>query len=65
MATLDSLKQKLKCAAADIESAQPAQMSPLSDAQYSTGFKALAGQMAYRDFIIPQLSSLLKSLLET
>jgi hypothetical protein len=65
MATLDSLKQKLRCAAAEIESSQPAQMSPLSDAQYSAGFDTFEGQTAYRDFITPPLSLLLESLLET
>jgi hypothetical protein len=66
MVTLESLKQRLEYAPTEIQSShQPAQMSPLSDAQYSTGFDALAGQMAYRDLIIPQLSSLLEFLLET
>jgi adenine phosphoribosyltransferase len=65
MATLDSLKRKLRRAAAEIEPSQPAQMSPLSDAQYSAGFDSFKTQTAYRDFITPQLSSLLESLLET
>jgi hypothetical protein len=66
MATLDSLKRKLKCAAAEIQSSsQLTQATPLSDAQYSAGFDTLAGQEAYRDFIIPQLSLQLETLLET
>jgi hypothetical protein len=65
MATLDSLKRKLRCAAAEVEPSQPVQMSPLSDAQYSAAFDTFEGQTAYRDFITPRLSSLLESLLET
>jgi adenine phosphoribosyltransferase len=65
MATLDSLKRKLKCAAAEIQSSNRAQMSPLSDAQYSAGFDTFAGQEAYREFIIPQLSLQLEILFET
>jgi adenine phosphoribosyltransferase/phosphomevalonate kinase len=66
MATLDSLKRTLKCAAAEIQSPNHAQPSLLSDAQYSAGFATLAqNSESYRDFIIPQLSLQLESLLET
>jgi hypothetical protein len=66
MATLDSLKRNLQCAAAEVSSSsQPTQKTPLSDAQYSAGFDTLADQEAYRDFIIPQLSLQLETFLET
>jgi adenine phosphoribosyltransferase len=66
MATLDSLKRDLQSAAAEIQSSsQLTWKSPLSDAQYSAGFDTLAGQEAYRDFIIPQLSLQLETLFET
>ncbi|KAF3769368.1 phosphoribosyl transferase domain protein [Cryphonectria parasitica EP155] len=65
MATLGTLKQALrqKCTAAKLPSTQP-----LSDAQYSAGFDILLqdlGWMTYQDFIIPQLSQLLASLVDS
>ena len=65
MATLDSLKQSLRSAAAEILSQQRAHTSPLSAEQYSAGFSAFANQMAYREFKIPKLPSLVESLLQT
>ena len=65
MATLDSLKQELRSAATANKSPNTPKMSNLSDEQYSAGFSTLAAQKAYRDFIIPQLSSLFSSLLSS
>lgn len=66
MAFLDSLKRTLKHAAAEIQFPNHGQPSPLSDAQYNAGFATLAqNSESYRDFIIPQLSLQLASLLET
>lgn len=63
MATLDSLKQALrqkdKTTASSLK-------QPLSDTQYSAGFDILvrgSGWITYQDFIIPQLSQLLATLL--
>lgn len=65
MATLDSLKLALRQKAM-AKASSPKQ--PLSDTQYSAGFDILvqgSGWMTYRNFIIPQLSQLLASLLNS
>ena len=65
MATLDSLKKVLR------EKARErllSQKQPLSAEQYSAGFDILvrdSGWITYQDFVIPQLSQLLASLLES
>ncbi|KAG6116716.1 hypothetical protein E4U14_008421 [Claviceps sp. LM454 group G7] len=65
MATLESLKEKLRHTAAPEASHQ----RPLSDSEYSAGFAILTGnsttQSAYPGFIIPQLTELLTPLAET
>lgn len=59
MATLDILKQALLQDASDHEK------NPLSEAQYSNGFKTLArGATVYQDFIVPQLCQVLTSLVD-
>ncbi|KAF2124046.1 hypothetical protein P153DRAFT_327887 [Dothidotthia symphoricarpi CBS 119687] len=63
MATLTSLKHSLVQRVQKESSKQP-----LSDAQYTAGFDVLvrdSERTTYRDFIIPQLSQLLTSLLES
>jgi adenine phosphoribosyltransferase/phosphomevalonate kinase len=63
MATLESLKRALR---QRVKAAAPSLKQPLSDTQYSAGFDILvqdSGWMTYQDFIIPQLSRLLASLL--
>ncbi|KXH26778.1 hypothetical protein CSAL01_00324 [Colletotrichum salicis] len=65
MATLDHLKSVLRQQAAAHGSTAT---QPLSDAQYSAGFRsfeASPGCKAYQDFILPQLSQLLDSLLHS
>ncbi|ROW10798.1 hypothetical protein VPNG_05355 [Cytospora leucostoma] len=65
MATLESLKWALRQKATATASS-PKQS--LSDTQYSAGFELLlqgSGWLAYKDFIIPQLSQLLDSLFES
>ncbi|OQD78792.1 hypothetical protein PENANT_c080G00113 [Penicillium antarcticum] len=64
MATLDSLKCVLRQRATETASLR----MPLSDKQYSVGFDTLVrgpGWMIYQDFIIPQLSQLLVSLISS
>ncbi|KAI5867324.1 phosphoribosyl transferase domain protein [Durotheca rogersii] len=64
MATLDTLKWALRQKASTTSSPKRS----LSDAQYSAGFKILvqgSGWLTYQDFIIPQLSQLLASLLHS
>ncbi|TLS31302.1 hypothetical protein PpBr36_03417 [Pyricularia pennisetigena] len=63
MASLDSLKLALRHRAATATQT----LSPLSEAQYSAGFDMFvkeSGWAAYQDFIIPQLSRLIASLLD-
>jgi adenine phosphoribosyltransferase len=65
MATLESLKRALRLKA-EAKASTSAPKQPLSDVQYSAGFDILvrdSGWMTYQDFIIPQLSQLLTSLL--
>lgn len=61
MATVKTLKAALRERVVGVSPLS----QPLSDLQYSAGFNIVkeAGQIKYRDFIIPQLSSLLTSLL--
>ncbi|EFX04755.1 6-hydroxy-d-nicotine oxidase [Grosmannia clavigera kw1407] len=64
MATLDALKGALR----QHSTATSSQKQPLSNAEYSAGFDILAqgtGWMVYQDFIIPQLSQLLASLVSS
>ncbi|KAI1136306.1 phosphoribosyl transferase domain protein [Hypoxylon sp. FL0543] len=65
MATLNSLKQVLK----QTETVRASSVKqPLSDAQYSAGFNILlqgSGWLTYEDFIIPQLSQLIISLVNS
>ncbi|KAK6423026.1 hypothetical protein LTR81_004283 [Elasticomyces elasticus] len=64
MATLDCLKKALK---QKIESIAPPLKKPLTDLQYDAGFDLVTqgNRTSYQDFIIPQLSQTLASLLET
>lgn len=65
MATLDSLKWALRQKATALASSQT---QPLSDTQYIAGFEILMqgpGWATYQDFVIPQLSQLLASLLNS
>lgn len=65
MATLDSLKRALKQKATETASS-PKQS--ISDTQYHAGYDILSqgsGWLAYQDFIIPQLSELLATLLNS
>ncbi|KAJ4188638.1 hypothetical protein NW759_016807 [Fusarium solani] len=61
MATLDVLKRTLRQKATETASSFPIQ--PLSDTQYSAGLDIVqdSGWLTYRDFIIPQLSLLIAS----
>lgn len=63
--TLDELKQTLQLEASATKSSS---RQPLSDTQYSSGFDVLArgsGRVIYGDFIVPQLSQVLSTLLES
>jgi adenine phosphoribosyltransferase len=65
MATLNSLKQALRAKATE---ATPLPTRLLSDEEYSAGFNVLLHNSewtTYRDFIIPQLSELIDSLLDS
>ncbi|KID83875.1 phosphoribosyl transferase domain protein [Metarhizium guizhouense ARSEF 977] len=65
MATLESLKRSLRHKATTIT---PSLTRPLSDSQYSAGFDILLGGpgwFTYQEFIIPQLSVLLESLVNS
>ena len=63
MATLDELKVALR---QKFASTAPSSTQPLSDSQYGSGFDILKqGSNTYRDFIIPQLSQLIVSLLRS
>ncbi|VUC37965.1 unnamed protein product [Clonostachys rosea] len=65
MATLNSLKASLREKASEIGGFLPTE--PLSDEQYRAGFETFTqdcGAETYREFIIPQLSQLLASLLK-
>ncbi|QSZ35437.1 hypothetical protein DSL72_008307 [Monilinia vaccinii-corymbosi] len=65
MATLDSLKRALR---EEVTAKSSSQKQPLSDTQYNAGFEILMNgseSMSYKDFIIPQLSELLVSLLKS
>ena len=65
MATLDSLKSALR--GITTKNATPGRKS-LADDQYSAGFDILvhgSGRKIYQDFIIPQLTQLLASLLDS
>lgn len=63
MATLEALKRALR----ETAEATTSPMLPLSDEQYKSGFDILreGRQKTYQDFIIPQLTSLVESLLKT
>ncbi|KAL5399368.1 hypothetical protein PMIN03_012684 [Paraphaeosphaeria minitans] len=64
MATLDHLKQTLRCQTKGIMFSG---QKPLSEEQYSSGFGILVegSKMSYQDFIIPQLSQLLRPLVDS
>ncbi|KAK5674306.1 hypothetical protein LTS10_012890 [Elasticomyces elasticus] len=64
MATIERLKQALK---QEIETNAPLYMKPLTDSQYDAGFALLTqgNRTTYQDFIIPQLTRVLVSLLKT
>ncbi|KAK5725405.1 hypothetical protein LTR15_003591 [Elasticomyces elasticus] len=64
MVTLDCFKKALK---QKIETTAPSLKKPLTDLQYDAGFDLLThgNRTSYQDFIIPQLSQTVASLLET
>ena len=65
MASLDALKQALR---QEVKTANLSSKQPLSDEQYSDGFKILvwgSGRTTYQDFVIPQLTQLLTPLFNT
>ncbi|KAK5168331.1 uncharacterized protein LTR77_006900 [Saxophila tyrrhenica] len=63
MATLNLLKWSLQ---QEFEAPTWQDPMPLEDSQYDEGFKILLqGQSAYQDFIVPQLSQLLTSVLKS
>lgn len=66
MATLDQLKRALVQKAAEV--ARGSQRKSLTSGEYEDGFSILMrdpGRTTYRDFIIPQLASLLTPLLKS
>ncbi|KAK3625332.1 hypothetical protein LTR56_020497 [Elasticomyces elasticus] len=64
MATIERLKKAPK---QEIETNAPIYTKPLTDSQYDAGFDLLTqgNRTTYQDFIIPQLSRILVSLLKT
>jgi hypothetical protein len=65
MSTLDSLKLALRQKATESTSASP---RPLSDSAYSAAFDMVMQgpeQETYQNFIVPELASLLTSLLDS